>query len=67
MVITISLTLQFSKIIDKLLSNRILSFCNKFNIINDEKFAFRENINTLNSIEPLLKKVIGYWTQINIV
>ena len=54
----ISLTLQFSKILEKLFSNRLLSFCNKFNIINDEQFGFRKNISTLNSIEKLQKKVI---------
>ena len=54
----ISLTLQFSKILEKLFSNRLLSFCNKFNIINDEQFGFRKNISTLNSIETLQKKVI---------
>ena len=46
----ISLTLQFSKIVEKLFSNRLLSFCDKFNIINDEQFGFRKNISTLNSI-----------------
>ena len=53
----ISLTLQFSKILEKLFSNRLLSFCNKFNIINDEQFGFRKNISTLNSIETLQKKL----------
>ena len=54
----ISLTLQFSKMLEKLFSNRLLSFCNKFNIINDEQFGYRKNISTLNSIETLQKKVI---------
>ena len=54
----ISLNLQFSKILEKLFSNRLLSFCNKLNIINDEQFGFRKNISTLNSIETLQKKVI---------
>ena len=54
----ISLTLQFSTILEKLFSNRLLSFCNKFNIINDEQFCFRKNISTLNSIEILQQKVI---------
>ena len=36
----ISFTLQFSKILEKLFSNR--HFCNKFNIINDEQFGFRK-------------------------
>ena len=56
----ISLTFinQFSKILEKLFSNILLSFCNKFNIINDEQFGFRKNISTLNSIKTLQKNVI---------
>ena len=44
--------------LEKLFTNRLLSFCNKFNIINDEQFGFRKNISILNSIETLQKKFI---------
>ena len=38
----ISLTLQFSKILETLFSNRLLSICNTLNVINDEQFGFRK-------------------------
>ena len=50
--------LSIPLIIEKLFSNRLLSFCNKFNSFNDEQLGFRKNISTLNSIETLQKKVI---------
>ena len=46
----ISLLPQLSKILERLIKNRILNFINKHNIINDCQYGFRNNISTADAI-----------------
>ena len=53
----ISLLPLFSKILEKLMYNRLLSFLNKCNVINKNKFGFRNNHSTYMALLIMLENM----------
>ena len=49
----ISLTTNLSKILEKLLKKRMISFLEKYNILSDRQYGFRDKIGTSEAIEYL--------------
>ena len=46
----ISLLPIFSKILEKLVHNRLYDFCNKFNLITPSQYGFRKNFSTEHAV-----------------
>ena len=53
----ISLTSQFSKIVEKVFYVRFYSFLNNFNILSHKMFGFRTNLNTTHAIVNLQTQI----------
>ena len=53
----ISLRPLFSKILEKLMYNRLLSFLNKCNVINKKQFGFRNNHSTYMALLIMLENI----------
>ena len=53
----ISLTSQFSKIVEKVFYVRFYSFLNHFNILSNSQFGFRTNLNTTHAIFNLQTQI----------
>ena len=53
----ISLLPLFSKILEKLMYNRLLSFLNKCNVINKKQFGFRNNHSTYMALLIMLENI----------
>lgn len=53
----ISLISNIAKIFEKILKNRITSFLNKFNILSEKQFGFREQRSTQDAIAYLTTKI----------
>ena len=53
----ISLLPQFSKNYEKLFKKRLLCFINKYNILNDNQFGFRQNYSTEDALHHLSETV----------
>ncbi len=47
----------FSKILERLVFNRCISYINKYNILNDKQFGFRSNHSTYMAILELVDKI----------
>lgn len=54
----ISLISQLSKIFEKLIKNRLISYLNKYKILSEKQFGFRENNSTQDAVLALTSKVI---------
>ena len=44
---------QFEKFFDKLISNRIYSYVQKYNLLNEKRFGFRQNHFTIHAINHM--------------
>ena len=53
----ISILPQFSKLLEKLFENRLLSFVEKKNVLNDNQYGFRQNRSTTIALFDLSQKV----------
>lgn len=53
----ISLISNIAKIFEKILKNRITSFLNKFNILSEKQFGFREQRSTQDAIAYVIEKI----------
>ena len=53
----ISILPQFSKLLEKLFENRLLSFVEKNNVLNDNQYGFRQNRSTTIALFDLSQKV----------
>ena len=53
----ISILPQFSKLLEKLFQNRLLSFVEKNNVLNDNQYGFRQNRSTTIALFDLSQKV----------
>ena len=54
----ISILFQLSKIFEKLILNRINDYLEKYHLISDKQFSFRQNSSTFHSISKIYKKLI---------
>ena len=54
----ISLLPIFSKILEKLVHNRLYDFCNKFNLITPSQYGFRKNFSTEHAVIEFQNKII---------
>ena len=52
----ISLLTCFSKILEKLIQNRLLKFCHKNNIFYNRQFGFRKNHSTIQAINDIVSQ-----------
>jgi len=52
----VSVLPAFSKLFEKLVYNRMISFVEKFNILNDNQFGFRKNRSTCLALDTLVDK-----------
>ena len=55
----ISLTNQFSKVLEKIFYTKIIIFLEKHNIINNSQFGFRKQLNTTDAIFAI-SAIINY-------
>ena len=55
----ISVLPSISKILERLVYNRLISFCEKHKIITDHQFGFRENHNTTSAVAYLVNEIIS--------
>ena len=53
----VSILSQFSKILEKVLHNRLMSFINDKQILNNSKFGFRKNMSTALAIIELVEDI----------
>ena len=53
----VSLLPQFSKILEKIFSNRLESFLNTYDILNEAQFGFRSKCNTTHALLKLIEGV----------
>lgn len=56
----ISVLTSISKIIEKLINARLLNYLNKFNIISDSQFGFRQGISTEDAVISLTSSVANH-------
>ena len=54
----VSILSQFSKILEKVFHNRLMSFINDKQILNNSQFGFRKNISTALAIIELVEEII---------
>ena len=58
---SISMLSQFDKLFEKLICNRIYSYVQKCNLLNEKQFGFRQNHSTIPAIshiyDSLLKNI----------
>ena len=47
----------YSKLLEKLINVRILKFLNKFKIISDSQYRFRENVSTSDALSDVIETV----------
>ena len=61
----VSILPQFSKILEKVFHNRLMSFINDKQILNNSQFCFRKNMNKALAIIELVEALtyIIYWTK----
>ena len=53
----VSLLPQFSKILEKIFTNRLVKYLNKYNIICDSQYGFRQNHSTELAILEMVEKI----------
>ena len=53
----VSLLPQFSKILEKIFNNRLVKYLNKYNIICDSQYGFRQNHSTELAILEMVEKI----------
>lgn len=53
----ISILPQFSKILEKLFTNRLDNFIEKNNILNDDQYGFRNNRSTALALTELIEEI----------
>ena len=53
----VSLLPQFSKVLEKLFNNRLMSFVNRNNILYDGQYGFRQNFSTSLAILELVEEI----------
>jgi hypothetical protein len=53
----VSLLPQFSKILEKIFNNRLESFINEYNILNEAQFGFRTKCNTTHALLKLIEGI----------
>ena len=53
----VSILSQFSKILEKVFHNRLMSFINDKQILNDSQFGFRKNMSTAMAIIELVEEI----------
>lgn len=56
----ISLLPQLSKILEKIIKSRLLTFINKYNIISDSQYGFRQNTSTGDAVSDLIENVTDH-------
>lgn len=49
---------SISKIIEKLINNRLITYLNKFNILSDRQYGFRRGKSTQDAVIDLTSKII---------
>ena len=49
---------QFEKLFDKLISNRIYSYVQKYNFLNEKQFGFRQNHFTIHAISHMYDSLL---------
>ena len=54
----ISILLQMSKIFEKMLFNKINDYLEKYHLISDKQFGFRQNTSTSHAISNIYEKLI---------
>lgn len=54
----ISVLTSISKIIEKLINNRLITYLNKFNILSDRQYGFRRGKSTQDAVIDLTSKII---------
>lgn len=59
----ISVINNFTKIFEKCLKNRLMSFFEKHNIITSRQFGFRKNVSTENAVIDLIKTLVTNMNQ----
>lgn len=55
----ISILTSISKIIEKLLNNRLVNFLNKFNLVSNSQYGFRKGLSTQDAILDLTSTIVG--------
>jgi len=53
----ISLLLNFSKILEKLIISRLMSFFEKYNILNQNQYGFQKNSSTTHAILDVVSRI----------
>ena len=53
----VSILPQFSKILEKVFHNRLMSFINEKQILNNSQFGFRKNMSTALAIIELVEEI----------
>ena len=54
----ISLLSQFDKIFEKIIYNRIIDFIEKYNLLSDHQFGFRQNSSTIHAVTYIYDNLI---------
>lgn len=56
----ISLLSTFSKILERLINKRIMSFLEKNHLLNDRQYGFRQNRSTEDAVEALAQSIVSH-------
>lgn len=54
----ISVLTSLSKVIEKLINSRLISYLNKFNILSNSQYGFRREMSTVDAVEALTSLIV---------